>query len=75
MHSVTFSKPGVIETHHVIHENNVGADVLSKLRSDRANIPLGVFVHELHDPSIKVLDSSLGHINEKRIENSIKIVY
>jgi ribonuclease HI len=47
-----------LEIHHVIHDNNVGADVLSKLGSDRANVPLGVFIHELHHPSIKAPDSS-----------------
>jgi hypothetical protein len=35
-----------LEIHHVIRDNNVGADLLSKLGSDRANVPLGVFVHE-----------------------------
>jgi hypothetical protein len=33
-------------------ENNVAADVLSKLGSTRAQVPAGVFVHELHAPSI-----------------------
>jgi hypothetical protein len=47
-----------LEIHHVIHDNNVGADVLSKLGSNRANIPPGVFVHELHHPSIRAPDSS-----------------
>jgi hypothetical protein len=47
-----------LEIHHVICDNNVGADVLSKLGSDRANVPPRVFVHELHHPSIKALDSS-----------------
>jgi hypothetical protein len=42
----------------VVRDNNVGADVLSKLGSDRANIPPGVFVHELHHPSIRAPDSS-----------------
>jgi hypothetical protein len=37
-----------LESHHVIHDNNMGADMLSKLGSNRANIPPGVFVHELH---------------------------
>jgi hypothetical protein len=41
----------------MISDNNVGVDVLSKLGSDRANIPLGVFIHELHHPSIKAPDS------------------
>src|SRR6185312_11632684 len=43
-----------LEIHHVDHDNNVGANVLSKLGSTRAAIPLGVFVHELHHPSVKV---------------------
>jgi hypothetical protein len=47
-----------LEIHHVIHDNNVGMDVLSKLGSDQANVPPGVFVHELHHPSIKAPDSS-----------------
>jgi hypothetical protein len=47
-----------LEIHHVIHDNNMGADVLSKLGSDRAGVPPGVFVHELHHPSIKVPDQS-----------------
>jgi hypothetical protein len=47
-----------LEIHHVVCDNNVGADVLSKLGSDRANVPPGVFVHELHHPSIRAPDSS-----------------
>jgi hypothetical protein len=47
-----------LEIHHVIRDNNMGADVLSKLGSDRANVPPGVFVHELHHPSIKLPDQS-----------------
>jgi hypothetical protein len=47
-----------MEIHHVVHDNNVGADVLFKLSSDRANVPSGVFIHELHHPSIRELDSS-----------------
>jgi hypothetical protein len=44
-----------IEFHHIIHDNNVAADVLSKLGSTRAQVPVGVFVHELHAPSISEL--------------------
>jgi hypothetical protein len=33
-----------LEIHHVIRDNNVGADVLSKLGSDRASVPPEVFV-------------------------------
>jgi hypothetical protein len=47
-----------LEIHHVICDNNVGADVLSKLGSDRPNIPTGVFIHELYHPSIKAPDST-----------------
>ena len=42
-----------LEIHHVDRNNNVGADVLSKLGSTRAAVPPGVFVHELHHPSVK----------------------
>jgi ribonuclease HI len=41
-----------LEFHHVVHDNNVAADVVSKLGSTRAQVPAGVFVHELHAPSI-----------------------
>jgi ribonuclease HI len=41
-----------LEFHHVVRNNNVAADVLSKLGSTRAQVPAGVFVHELHTPSI-----------------------
>jgi hypothetical protein len=47
-----------MEIHHVIHDNNVGADVLSKLGSNRAKVPSGAFIHELHHPSIKTPDQS-----------------
>ena len=42
-----------LEIHHVDRNNNVGADVLSKLGSTRAAVPPGVFVHELHHPLVK----------------------
>jgi hypothetical protein len=41
-----------LEFHHVVRDNNVAVDVLSKLGSTRAQVPAGVFVHELHTPSI-----------------------
>jgi ribonuclease HI len=37
-----------LEFHHIVRDNNVAADVLSKLGSTRAQVPAGVFVHELH---------------------------
>jgi ribonuclease HI len=41
-----------LEFHHVVRDNNVAADVLSKLGSTRAQVPVKIFVHELHTPSI-----------------------
>jgi hypothetical protein len=41
-----------LEFHHVVRDNNVAVYVLSKLGSTRAQVPAGVFVHELHAPSI-----------------------
>jgi ribonuclease HI len=45
-----------IEFQHVPWNNNVAADVLSKLGSRRALVPAGVFVQDLRKPSIKLLD-------------------
>jgi hypothetical protein len=39
-----------LEFHHVVRDNNVAADVPSKLGSTRAQVPAGVFEH--HAPSI-----------------------
>jgi ribonuclease HI len=41
-----------LEFHHIVRNNNVAADVLSKLGSTRAQVPAGVFIHGLHAPSI-----------------------
>jgi ribonuclease HI len=41
-----------LEFHHVVRDNNVAANVLSKLGSTRAQVLVGVFIHELHAPSI-----------------------
>jgi ribonuclease HI len=45
-----------IELQHVPRNNNVAADILSKLGSRRALVPAGVFVQDLRKPSIKLLD-------------------
>jgi hypothetical protein len=42
-----------LEVHHVLREHNVGVDILSKLGSTHAQVPLGVFVQGLKQPSIK----------------------
>jgi hypothetical protein len=44
---------GGLEVHHVVREHNVGADILSKLGSTCAQVPVGVFVQDLKQPSIK----------------------
>jgi hypothetical protein len=44
-----------LEVHHVIREHNVSADILSKLGSTHTPVPVGVFVQELKQPSIKSL--------------------
>jgi hypothetical protein len=41
-----------LEFHHVVRDNNVAVGVLSKLGSTHTQVPVGVFVHELHAPSI-----------------------
>jgi hypothetical protein len=41
-----------LEFHHVVRDNSVAADVLSKLGSTSTQVPAGVFIHELHTPSI-----------------------
>jgi hypothetical protein len=45
-----------IEFQHVPRNNNIAADVLSKLGSRRALVPVGVLVQDLRKPSIKLLD-------------------
>jgi hypothetical protein len=40
----------------VPRNNNVAADVVSKLGSRRALVPAGVFVQDLHKLSIKLLN-------------------
>jgi ribonuclease HI len=44
-----------LEFHHVSRDNNVAADVLTKVGSKRALVPVGVFIQDLRKPSIKLL--------------------
>jgi ribonuclease HI len=53
-----------LEVHHVIREHNIGAYILSKLGSTRAQVPAEVFFQELKQPSImsspqKITDTGL----------------
>jgi hypothetical protein len=45
-----------IEFQHVPRNNNIAANVLSKLDSRRALVPAGMFIQDLRKPSIKLLD-------------------
>jgi hypothetical protein len=59
-----------LEFHHIVRDNNVAADVLSKLGSTCAQVPAGVFVHELHTPSIPepaptTTNSGLPHVGQE----------
>jgi hypothetical protein len=63
-----------LEVHHVIRDNNVGVDVLSKLDYDRANVPPGVFVHELHHPSIRAPDSSFIAQSPKEPDREVLVI-
>jgi hypothetical protein len=61
-----------LEFHHVVCDNNVAADVLSKFGSTRAQVPVGVFVHELHTPTISksvpmTTDSAPSHPDQEVI--------
>jgi hypothetical protein len=47
------SKFSGLEVHHVLQEHNVGTDILSKLGSTHAQVPPGVFIQELKQPSIQ----------------------
>jgi len=41
-----------IEYIHVVRDRNQAADALSKLGSSRAQIPQGIFVQDIHAPSV-----------------------
>ena len=42
-----------IEYIHMVRDKNQAADVLSKIGSSRAQIPQGVFVQDIHTPSVR----------------------
>jgi hypothetical protein len=53
-----------IEFQHVPRNNNVAADVLSKLGCRRALVPVGVFVQDLRKPSIKLLVPDIPELRQ-----------
>ncbi|XP_025798652.1 uncharacterized protein LOC112878627 [Panicum hallii] len=42
-----------LKFHHVLKDYNIATNVLSKLRSKRALVPVGVFVQALNSPTVK----------------------
>jgi hypothetical protein len=51
-----------LEFHHISRDNNMAAEVLSKLGSKHTLVPAGVFVQDLCKPSIKLLsDPETSH--------------
>jgi len=48
-----------LEFHHIPRDNNIMADVLSKLRSKRALVPAGVFIQALNSPTVKIEEDPL----------------
>jgi hypothetical protein len=42
-----------LEILHVLRDSNIVGDILAKLGSNGAKVPLGVFIEELSAPSIK----------------------
>jgi ribonuclease HI len=53
-----------LEYHHVLHRRNEVPDELAKLGSSRGMVPLGVFMQELHEPSISKALSKASKVVE-----------
>jgi hypothetical protein len=64
-----------LEFHHVVRDNNVAVDVLSKLGSTRAQVPTGVFVHELHTPSISVPVPRTTDLAPSQVGQEVMMIY
>jgi hypothetical protein len=63
-----------LEVHHVLREHNVGADILSKLGSTRAQVPSGVFVQELKQPSIKSSPQVTIDVNPQQPDREVMVL-
>jgi hypothetical protein len=63
-----------LKVHHVLREHNVAADALSKLGSTRAQVPAGVFVQELKQPSISPSPQVSTGAGPKRPEREVMLV-
>jgi hypothetical protein len=63
-----------LEVHHVIRDNNVGADILSKLGSTHAEVPAGVFVQELKHPSIKIPEQTTTDLVPHELDQEVMML-
>jgi hypothetical protein len=63
-----------LEVHHVIREHNVGADILSKLGSTLAQVPEGVFIQELKQPSIKPSPQVTTHADLQQPDQEVMML-
>ena len=44
-----------LELHHILRRDNLAADSLVKLSSSQGPAPLGVFVNDAHEPSVRAI--------------------
>jgi hypothetical protein len=65
------NKFSILQINHVVRENNVGADILSKLGSTLAQVPAGVFVQELKYPSIKFSPQITTDTNPQKSDREV----
>jgi hypothetical protein len=63
-----------LKFHHVVRNNNVAADVLSKLGSTRAQVPAGVFIHELHAPSIPEPAPTITDLASSPVDQEVMMI-
>jgi ribonuclease HI len=63
-----------LELHHVVRDNNVAADVPSKLGSTCAQVPVGVFIHELHAPSIPESAPTITNLAPSQLGQEVMMI-
>jgi ribonuclease HI len=63
-----------LEFYHVVRDNNVAADVLSKLSSTRTQVPAGVFIHELHTPFIPELAPTTTDPTPSQVSQEVMMI-
>jgi hypothetical protein len=63
-----------LEFHHIVCDNNIPEDILSKLGSTRAQVPTKVFVHELHKPSIPELVPTTTDFGQSKPSQEVMMI-